>query len=117
MDGQDGIKALQMAVSVPDNSEQLAAPLFQLESGVATSSAGLACAKLSGVKAAVLDRAKEIVNAMRAGNRVKPLTEILRDDLNLSQKEKAVLSTFIGSSAGLRRDDVVDCIYAAIGSL
>ena len=60
VDGEKGVKALQMAVHIPAHSEEDAVPLFVLEEGVASSSAGLVCAKIAGVKEAVTTRASEI---------------------------------------------------------
>ena len=86
VDGADGIKALQMKVYVPETGN--ATPLFQLEDGIATSSAGLVCAKMAGVRPAIITRAGEIIGAMKTGHRVEPLTEILCDELELSVSAK-----------------------------
>lgn len=91
-DGYDGIKALQMTVHVSsERSGQIksslhhdsivATPLFILEEGVADSSAGLACAKLAGVKPSILERAHEILEAIKHRKKVQPLVEILRGRL------------------------------------
>lgn len=94
-DGQDGIRALRMAVQVPNSEDEQAIPLFQLESGVASSSAGLVCAKMAGVKQAVVDRATEIVEATRQRRKVQPLSEILRDTLSISPHTKENIPEFI----------------------
>lgn len=107
-DGEDGMKALQMAVHVPGSAEELAAPLFQLEEGVATSSAGLVCAKMAGVKQAVIDRADEIVQAVKDRRKVQPLFEILRGHLNLSSNVKEALAQAIGTNWKEASDDQVD---------
>jgi len=48
-------------------------PLFKLVPGVATSSDGLACAKLGGLPAPLLDRAREIMELLEQG---KPITAV-----------------------------------------
>ena len=80
-DGENGIKAYQMAVQFPETDDEEALPLFKLQDGVAASSAGLICAKVSGVKQAVIDRAGEIVSAMKEGEQVQPLPEVLYGEL------------------------------------
>ena len=77
-----------MAVQVPATTEEIAAPLFKLEEGVASSSAGLVCARMAGVKNAVIERATEIVQAVKDRHLVKPLPEILRSSLGLSPLAK-----------------------------
>lgn len=94
-DGVNGIKALRMAVQVPGTSDDIAVPLFTLQEGVASSSAGLVCAKMAGVKEAVIQRANEIVKAMRDRRKVQPLVEILRDNLDLSILAKEILEEFM----------------------
>jgi DNA mismatch repair protein MSH5 len=71
-DGENGIKALRMAVHLPRDEHELAAPLFRLEGGVADSSAGIVCAKMAGLKPSVVARAKEIVIALEEGKTLKP---------------------------------------------
>ena len=95
IDGEKGIKALRMAVHIPGHSGEDAVPLFALEEGVASSSAGLVCAKIAGVKEAVITRANEIVQAVKERRKVQPLVEILRGHLDLSSVTKEVLSEFI----------------------
>lgn len=94
-DEEDGFKALRMAVHLPETSGEAAAPLFKLEEGVANSSAGLVCAKMAGVKEAVIARAHEIVQAAQNGRKVQPLIEILRGTLDLSAIAKEALDDFI----------------------
>jgi len=94
-DGEDGIKALQMAVQVPENTNDVALPLFRLTEGIANSSAGLVCAQMSGVKESVVERAREIVAAMKTGKKVQPLSEILYKELNFSQHKKEVIADFL----------------------
>jgi DNA mismatch repair protein MSH5 len=95
VDGEMGEKALQMAVHIPGQSGEDAVPLFVLEEGVASSSAGLVCAKIAGVKDAVIARASEIVQAVKERRKIQPLTEILRGHLDLSTVATEVLKEFI----------------------
>jgi len=119
LEGQDGIRALRMAVQLPqqprtrqdrtgrdgrpdsdpnhnadDEATAVAVvPLFRLEVGVASSSAGLICARMAGVKPAVIDRGYEIVKALRQRRRVQPLTEIIRCQLPFLQQTSSSLSS------------------------
>jgi DNA mismatch repair protein MSH5 len=104
-DGENGIKALRMAVQVPKTTEEIAAPLFKLEEGVASSSAGLVCARMAGVKNAVIERATEIVQAVKDRRQVKPLPEILRSSLGLSPLAKDALGQFISTEWNNASDD------------
>jgi DNA mismatch repair protein MSH5 len=97
-DGDNGIKALRMSVRIPKTSEESAMPLFTLEEGVSSSSAGLVCAKMAGVKEAVIARAREIVEAVKGRRKVKPLVEILRGQLDMSDIAKEALDEFIRSN-------------------
>ena len=95
VNGENGIKALRMAVHIPGHSDDDAVPLFVLEEGVASSSAGLVCAKIAGVKEAVISRANEIVQAVKERRKVQPLVEILRCHIDLATVSNDVLSEFI----------------------
>ena len=94
-DGEDGIKIYQMAVQIPATNSQRAFPLFRLQEGVASSSAGLACAEMAGLKRAVIDRASEIIQATRNSRQVRPLTEILRTGLRFTEAEKSAIMLFV----------------------
>jgi DNA mismatch repair protein MSH5 len=89
VDGSSGIRALQMEVQIPEKDGEDAMPLFKLQTGVAKSSAGLMCAKISGVKMSVLERAQEIVTNMKGGKRIDPLMEVLRNQLPDHEREAA----------------------------
>jgi DNA mismatch repair protein MSH5 len=93
-DGKDGIKAKQMTVRLPESDDDGAAPLFKLRDGVASSSAGLICARAAGMNAQILNRAKEINLALREGRKVKPLKEALPPVPVLGSAEKAMLRCF-----------------------
>jgi DNA mismatch repair protein MSH5 len=86
-DGSSGIRALQMEVQIPENDREDAMPLFRLRAGVAKSSAGLTCAKISGVKQSVLERALEIVQTIKGERRIDPLMEVLRNQLPDHERE------------------------------
>ena len=58
-------------ISADVASEEDLVPLFKLIPGVATSSDGLACAKLGGLPAPLLARARMVMNTLEQG---KPIT-------------------------------------------
>lgn len=94
-DGEDGIKVLQMAVHVPDSDDDNAIPLFKLEKGLAKSSAGLVCAKMAGVHDDVVNRANEILGALKNGNQVKPIPSNLNSNSVFQPAAKAALRQFL----------------------
>jgi len=84
-----------MAIHLPDSNEADAAtPLFKLEDGVASSSAGLVCARAAGVNKRVVNRAKDIIGALREGTQVPPAREISRA-ASMSGPSKEVVGSFI----------------------
>jgi DNA mismatch repair ATPase MutS len=93
-DQEAGIRARQMAIHLPEESEDDAVPLFKLEDGVASSSAGLFCAKNAGIEKKVLARAKEIIEAIKAKTYVEPLTEAMIRSPKITDEEKEVVSFF-----------------------
>lgn len=113
-DGEGGIKALRMAVHVPETSDDVAAPLFSLEEGVASSSAGLLCAKMAGVKEAVIERANDIVQAVKGRRKVQPLVEILRGNLDLSTTAKDALDDFIKTDWKSASDADIDLLLSKV---
>lgn len=76
-DQQEGIRARRMTIHLPDGNADDAVPLFKLEDGVASSSAGLVCARNAGITHDVIDRAKEIIETIRAKRVIRPLPEAL----------------------------------------
>lgn len=94
-DGEDGVRAMRMTVQIPVSYDEQAIPLFKLETGVSSSSAGLACAKMAGVKEAVIIRAQEILAAIANRSRVQPLPEIIRDQLSLTTATKHIILRFL----------------------
>jgi DNA mismatch repair protein MSH5 len=116
-DGESGIKALRMAVQVPGTYEEIAAPLFKLEEGVASSSAGLVCAKMAGVKDAVIERATVIVQAMKERRQVQPLPEILRSSVGLSSLAKEALGQFISTDWSGASDDELNDFLSKVDQM
>lgn len=78
-DGENGLKALRMAVRIPQDKEDSAYPLFKLEEGVADSSAGIICAKMAGMNSKVVERAKQVLQAQKDGRELEPEEEVLRN--------------------------------------
>jgi DNA mismatch repair protein MSH5 len=113
-DGAEGIKAMRMAIQLPEKPEEAAIPLFRLEGGIANSSAGLLCAKMAGVKPSVIARANEIVEAVKNRRKVQPLVEILRGNLDLSKTAKEVLDQFISTDWCKATDGEIDLFLSKV---
>lgn len=77
-DGHEGVKALQMAVQIPESSQDVPVPLFRLQDGVAQSSAAIACASMAGVKTSILHRAQEILDCKGEGQKFPLVPELVR---------------------------------------
>lgn len=116
-DGVDGIKALRMAVHIPSTVEEAAEPLFMLEEGVASSSAGIVCATMAGVKQAVIVRASEVVEAMKQRRKVQPLVEILRGSLDLSSIAKSVLVEFVKTEWSAASESDIDQFLSKVSKM
>jgi DNA mismatch repair protein MSH5 len=93
-DQQVGIRARRMTIHLPDGDDDDAEPLFKLEDGVASSSAGLICARNAGISHAVIDRAKEIIQTMRAKEVIRPLPEAMPHIPQFSKAEEEMLVFF-----------------------
>ena len=104
-DGYDGIKVLQMAVHIPDSDDDDAVPLFNLEEGVAKSSAGLMCAKMAGVHSDVIGRAREILGALKEGHTVKPIPAKLNSNSAFQPSAKAAIRHFLGVASWTEESD------------
>eukprot|EP00548_Thalassiothrix_antarctica_P010298 CAMPEP_0194160374 /NCGR_PEP_ID=MMETSP0152-20130528/78354_1 /TAXON_ID=1049557 /ORGANISM="Thalassiothrix antarctica, Strain L6-D1" /LENGTH=863 /DNA_ID=CAMNT_0038870053 /DNA_START=334 /DNA_END=2926 /DNA_ORIENTATION=+ len=92
------IKAFQMVVQLPETEDDLGRPLFQIEDGVAKTSAGLLCARKAGVSKTIINRAKEILNALQNKDEtVQPLEELCNPPLDLSEDEREALSIFLST--------------------
>jgi DNA mismatch repair protein MSH5 len=107
-EAEHGFRALRMAVHFPENDREQAKPLFRLEVGVASSSAGIVCAEMAGVKPAVIDRAREIVHATREKRKVSPLAEILRVQIGLTKEACELLSQFLEKDPEEMSDDEIE---------
>ena len=114
-DGQNGIRALQMAVKIPKRTSDVAVPLFKLDGGVASSSAGLVCARMAGLQQGIVDRASEIIELMREGKQILPLEEIFRSNLPFTESEFAILREFLAQDWEKASDQdiqrLLDSIY------
>jgi DNA mismatch repair protein MSH5 len=93
-DQEAGIRARRMAIHIPNSEQEDVVPLFKLEDGVASSSAGLICAKNAGMSDAVIGRAKQIIHAMRAKKSIQPVAEAMHDIPQFSDEEKEMLLYF-----------------------
>lgn len=105
IDGRDGVKVLQMAVHIPDSDDDDAVPLFNLQQGLAKSSAGLVCAKMAGVHIDVVGRAREILGALKEGHTVKPIPAKLNSNSAFQPSAKAVLRHFLGVDSWIDESD------------
>lgn len=108
-DGLDGVKANQMAVLVPENgATRLATPLFKLQAGVASSSAGLVCAERAGLQRSVIDRAEEIIHAMKEGGQILPNSKALQHNPSLTQADKDAIRFFLSRKSwrDAREEDI-----------
>jgi DNA mismatch repair protein MSH5 len=107
-DGDDGITALRMAVQLPRTQNEDALPLFRLEAGVASSSAGLVCAKAAGMDKSVIIRAAEVLDALKNGRQVEPLPDLCCAPTEFSQAGLHVLRCFfqVDSWANVSDDDL-----------
>lgn len=94
-DSVDGVKAVQMSIHVPQSDEDDAVPLFKLEDGVASSSAGLVCARMAGLNKKVIDRAAELVAAQKEGKQVKPLPESMNTNSPFQPNVRSAIRLFL----------------------
>jgi DNA mismatch repair protein MSH5 len=93
-DQEQGICTRQMSVYLPEkDDDNNVVPLFKLQDGVATSSAGLACAKHAGVENDVIERARQVISMMRRSEGIEPLRE-LTGDPQLADEEIDLLQHF-----------------------
>lgn len=94
-DSKGGIKAVQMSIHVPESDEDDAIPLFKLEDGVASSSAGLVCARMAGLKKNVVDRASDIIAALKEGKQVQPLPESMNKNSPFQPNIRSAIRLFL----------------------
>jgi len=91
------MSVLRMAVHLSEsdgNSD--AVPLFKLQKGIATTSAGLVCARMAGVTNGVLSRAKEILSATKEGRPVPPIPDNFNSNSALQARAKVAIRAFLG---------------------
>jgi DNA mismatch repair protein MSH5 len=103
--GQEGIKAVRMSIHVPESDEDDAIPLFKLEDGVASSSAGLICARMAGLNKKVVDRASEIISALKDGRQVRPLPESINANSPFQPNVKSAIRLFLAVDSWANASD------------
>ncbi|KAL7541611.1 hypothetical protein ACHAXR_013352 [Thalassiosira sp. AJA248-18] len=94
-DAKGGIKAVTMSIHVPESNEDEAVPLFKLENGVASSSAGLVCARMAGLNRKVVDRASDIITALKEGKQVRPLPESVNANSPFQPNVRSAIRLFL----------------------
>eukprot|EP00804_Cyclotella_cryptica_P000901 CCRYP_001140-RA/>CCRYP_001140-RA protein AED:0.02 eAED:0.02 QI:114/0.83/0.85/1/0.5/0.42/7/4229/931 len=116
--GQGGIKAVRMSIHVPESDEDDAIPLFKLEDGVASSSAGLICARMAGLNKKVVDRASEIIRALREGKQVRPLPESMNANSPFQPNVKSAIRLFLAvDSWATASDEDLDLLQELVGRI
>lgn len=104
-DSKGGIKAVRMRIHVPESDEDDAIPLFKLEDGVASSSAGLVCAKMAGVKRKVVDRASDIITALKQGTQIRPLPESVNSNSPFQPNVRSAIRLFLAVDSWVNSSD------------
>lgn len=94
-ESNDGIKAVRMRIHAPESDEDDAIPLFKLEDGVASSSAGLVCARMAGLNKKVVDRASDIIKALKEGTQVRPLPERMNANSPFQPDARSAIRLFL----------------------
>jgi len=92
VDGRGGVKCFKMGVHVPESEDEDIVPLFKLEPGFASSSDGLACAKMAGLDAGVLKRGYEILQVIKGEGELKKVS----GDEKVEKRRTELLSAFLG---------------------
>ena len=100
-DNRGGVSVFKMAQHIPHSDDDDAVPLFKLEKGAASSSDGVLCAKMAGLRPDVLKRAGEILEAMKTGKSISS-SALLG---TLGGRHSQVLNRFISN---LRWDNASD---------
>ncbi len=104
-DGVGGIKAVRMSIHIPESDEDDAVPLFKLEDGVASSSAGLVCARMAGLNKKVVDRCKEITDCLRDGKKIRPLPESMNANSPFQASVKSAIRLFLAVDSWMDATD------------
>jgi len=117
-DGKDGIKAVQMSIHVPESDEDDAVPLFKLEDGVASSSAGLVCARMAGLNKKVVDRAASIITALKEGKQVRPLPESVNANSPFQPNVRSAIRLFLAVDSWQdATDEDIDLLQELVGRM
>ena len=117
-DGEDGLKAMQMTVHFPESSTDSVEPLFALEEGIATSSAGLACAQKSGVKKVVLERASEIIDSLKDRRKIQPMVGIAHSNTQIPSSANQLIRNLFETNWTTSSDlEIENFMSIAFGSL
>lgn len=104
-DSRGGIKAVQMSIHVPESNDDEAIPLFKLEDGVASSSAGLVCARMAGLNEKIVGRATEIISALKEGKQVRPLAESMNANSPFQPNVKSAIRLFLAVDSWTNSSD------------
>jgi DNA mismatch repair protein MSH5 len=104
-DSKDGIKAVRMRIHVPESNEDDATPLFKLEDGVASSSAGLVCARMAGLNRKVVNRAADIIAALKQGSQVRPLPESVNANSPFQPNVRSAIRLFLAVDSWANASD------------
>jgi DNA mismatch repair ATPase MutS len=100
-----GIKAVRMRIHAPESDEDDAIPLFKLEDGVACSSAGLVCARMAGLNKKVVDRASDIITALKEGTQVRPLPESMNANSPFQPNVRSAIRLFLAVDSWINATD------------
>ena len=93
---KDVVRPFRMAMHLPNSNSNDAYPLFRLEEGVSASSAGLICAEKAGLEAGILDRAAEIISAIKDGRSIQTVTARDRQNISFTGDEQSMFRTLLG---------------------
>jgi len=104
-DGVGGIKAVKMTIHIPESDEDDAVPLFKLEDGVASSSAGLVCARIAGLNKKIVNRCKEITECLRDGKQIRPLPESMNANSPFQASVKSAIRLFLAVDSWMDATD------------
>ena len=102
---KDGIKAVQMRIHVPESDEDDAIPLFKLEAGVASSSAGLVCARMAGLNRKVVNRAADIIASLKQGTQVRSLPESVNANSPFQPNVRSAIRLFLAVDSWVNASD------------
>jgi DNA mismatch repair protein MSH5 len=107
-----------MSIHVPESNEDDAIPLFKLEYGVASSSAGLICARMAGLNKKVVGRASEIIVALKEGKHVRPLPDSMNANSPFQPNVKSAIRLFLAvDSWATASDDDLELLQELVGRM